>query len=104
MHPWRETDTNQGGGSSGRLSSPTEATALKLTEDEDYIRLRKICRAVELLKQKTNDSEKGKVMQDYYFNKVTSDAYASSTMTNYRRWFKDELRKCLEEVEEKANI
>ena len=103
MHPWRETDTNIGGGSSGRLSHPTETVAIKLAEDDEgYIRLRKVIRAINLLIENTNDSEKGKIMQAYYFEGKQPEDVSSSTMTNYRRWFRSEFRKKLEEVEENS--
>lgn len=105
MHPWRETDTNIGGGSSGRLSHPTETTALKMAEDDEgYIRLRKVVRAIKLLIENTNDSEKGRTMQVYYFEGKRPDDISSSTMTNYRRWFRSEFRKQLKEVEKNYEI
>lgn len=105
MHPWRETDTNIGGGSSGRLSHPTETAALKMAEDDEgYIRLRKVIRAIKLLIENTNDSEKGRTMQTYYFEGKRPDDISSSTMTNYRRWFRSEFRKQLKEVEKQSNL
>jgi RinA family phage transcriptional activator len=105
MHPWRETDTNIGGGSSGRLSHPTETAAIKMAEDDEgYIRLRKVIRAIKLLIENTNDSEKGKIMQAYYFDGRRPDDLSSSTMTNYRRWFRSEFRKKLEEVEKNSEL
>lgn len=103
MHHWRETDTNIGGGSSGRLSNPTETAAIKMAEDDEgYIRLRKVVRAIKLLIEYTNDSEKGRIMQVYYFEGKRPDDISSSTMTNYRIWFRGEFRKKLEEVEENS--
>ena len=105
MHPWRETDTNIGGGSSGRLSHPTETAALKMAEDDEgYIRLRKVIRAIKLLIENTNDSEKGRIMQVYYFEGKRPDDVSSSTMTNYRSWFRGEFRKQLKEVEKNSEL
>lgn len=71
-------------------------------DDEGYIRLRKVIRAIKLLIENTNDSEKGQIMQAYYFDGRRPDDLSSSTMTNYRKWFRGEFRKKLEEVEENS--
>ena len=87
------------------MSRPTETAAIKMAEDDEgYIRLRKVIRAIKLLIENTNDSEKGQIMQTYYFEGKRPDDLSSSTMTNYRIWFRGEFRKKLEEVEENSEI
>lgn len=87
------------------MSHPTETAALKMAEDDEgYIRLRKVIRAIKLLIENTNNSEKGRIMQAYYFDGKRPDDISSSTMTNYRKWFRGEFRGVLKEVEEQSNL
>lgn len=104
LNPWTETDTNIGGGSSSRVGRPTESLAVALCDDDRYVELWKILNGVYKLVKNTYpdsprmyDKKKGQIMYEYYFLGITNKEVSSSSMTTYRRWYKDEFRKILED-------
>lgn len=104
LNPWTETDTNIGGGSSSRVGRPTESLAVALCDDNRYVELWTILNGVYKLVKNTYpdsprmyDKEKGQIMYEYYFLGITNKEVSSSSMTTYRRWYKDEFRKLLED-------
>lgn len=104
LNPWTETDTNIGGGSSSRVGRPTESLAVALCDDERHTELRTILNGVTKLVKNTYpdnprvyDKEKGQIMYEYYFLGINNKEVSSSSMTTYRRWYKDEFRKLLED-------
>lgn len=104
LNPWTETDTNIGGGSSSRVGRPTESLAVALCDDDRYVELWTILNGVYKLVKNTYpdsprmyDKEKGQIMYEYYFLGITNKEVSSSSMTTYRRWYKDEFRKLLED-------
>lgn len=67
LHPYMVTDTNTGGSSSGRISNPTESTAIALIEfDDEEIELH--VKAVQATYSKMAVDQK-RMMEVYYFER-----------------------------------
>lgn len=69
LNPYIITDTNVGGSSSGRISNPTESTAIALVELEDDEEIKNHVKAIEKTYLKM-DIEKQRMMRVFYFERV----------------------------------
>lgn len=102
LHPYIITDTNIGGGSSGKMSKPTESTAIALIES-NYEDIEMHVKAVQATYSKMPVDQK-RMMEVYYFERsygMKEKDIASRLNTdrsNLWRWRKTicrELRKQL---------
>ena len=101
--PYRETDTNTGGSSSGRISNPTEDTAMALMLIDTSVAEQQ-AKAIQNTYAKVPVDQK-RMMEVYYFEKsygMTIQATAQrlntdvSTLYRWRKNVRRELRKELE--------
>ena len=68
MHPYRETDSNIGGGSSGLISNETERMATKLVTDKRLMELERQFQAVNAALNRANEATR-RIVELYYIKK-----------------------------------
>lgn len=92
-NPYRETDTNTGGSSSGRISNPTEDTAIAVML-VDTQEIEKQAKAIQNTYAKVPQHQK-RMMEVYYFERsygMTLEATSQRLnidVSTLRRWRKD---------------
>lgn len=66
LHPYREADSNIGGGKSNRTSDTTMVKAAALVEDARYQHLKKVVRVVEDIYEELDDDQRTIVDMRYF--------------------------------------